>query len=294
MLENILDILVPIYGIVVAAFVLGKFNFPWASKKLTPLVLHVALPCLVVRQLSNDRANPEDMLWMLLAAAMVFGFASIIAYIFLKIAKQEVKTYLAAFTLNNMSIGIAVGILGFGDNGLALCLGFASIILVAQFTFGMWSYEGRIVWQVLFKEPFIWAFLLALAFMFFKVQLPSFVDKTLEQLGHLTIPLLLLALGFALAEIKITGFARAMIFSGVRLGIFFGVSWLVVLILGFEGETRAIVLLMSVLPASTINILMANQTGKIDMPPLTVTIMCTNIWMAAALPVAMILWLPSK
>ena len=61
-------------------------------------MLHVALPCLVVRQLSNDRANPEDMLWMLLAAAMVFGFASIIAYIFLKIAKQEVKTYLAAFT----------------------------------------------------------------------------------------------------------------------------------------------------------------------------------------------------
>lgn len=294
MLDNILDILVPIYGIVIAAFILGKFNFPWASKKLTPLVLHVALPCLVIRQLSNDRANPEDMLWMLLAAAMVFGFASIIAYIFLKLTKQEVKTYLAAFTLNNMSIGIAVGILGFGDNGLALCLGFASIILVAQFTFGMWSYEGRIVWQVLFKEPFIWAFLLALAFMFFKVQLPTFVDKTLEQLGHLTIPLLLLALGFALAEIKITGFARAMIFSGVRLGIFFGVSWLVVLILGFEGETRAIVLLMSVLPSSTINILMANQTGKIDMPPLTVTIMCTNIWMAAALPVAMILWLPSK
>jgi predicted permease len=293
-LDNILDILIPIYGIVIAAFIMGKFNFPWASKKLTPLVLHVALPCLVIRQLSNDRANPEDMLWMLLAAAMVFGFASIIAYIFLKLTKQEVKTYLAAFTLNNMSIGIAVGILGFGDNGLALCLGFASIILVAQFTFGMWSYEGRIVWQVLFKEPFIWAFLLALAFMFFKVQLPTFIDKTLEQLGHLTIPLLLLALGFALAEIKITGFARAMIFSGVRLGIFFGVSWLVVLILGFEGETRAIVLLMSVLPASTINILMANQTGKIDMPPLTVTIMCTNIWMAAALPVAMILWLPSK
>ena len=161
-----------------------------------------------------------------------------------------------------------------------LCLGFASIILVAQFTFGMWSYEGRIVWQVLFKEPFIWAFLLALAFMFFRVHLPSFVDKTLEQLGHLTIPLLLLALGFALAEIKITGFARAMIFSGVRLGIFFGVSWLVVLILGFEGETRAIVLLMSVLPASTINILMANQTGKIDMPPLTVTTPCapTSGW----------------
>ena len=48
------------------------------------------------------------------------------------------------------------------------------------------------------------------------------------------------------------------------------------------------------LPASTINILMANQTGKVDMPPLTVTIMCTNIWMAAALPVAMILWLPTK
>ena len=293
MLNDILDILVPIYDIVIAAFLLGKFNFPWASKKLTPLVLHIALPCLVVRQLANDRANPQDMLWMLLAAAMVFGFSATIAYIFLKVFRQNVRTYLAAFSLDNMSIGLAVGILGFGDNGLALCIGFASIVLVAQFTFGQWTLQGKVTCSTLLKEPFIWAFLLALAFMFFHVELPPYVDKTLEQVGHLTIPLLLLSLGFALAQIKFTGLMRGMIFSGIRLVIFVGMSFCVVLLLGFEGESRAIVLLMSVLPASTITILMANQNGEIDMPPLTIMIMGTNIWMAAALPIAMILWLPT-
>ena len=289
---DILNILVPIYGIVITAFLLGKFNFPWASKKLTPLVLHIALPCLVVRQLANDRANPQDMLWMLLAAALVFLFSTILGYAVLKVSRQDVRTYLAAFTLNNMSIGLAIGILGFGTNGLALCIGFASIILVAQFTFGLWSYEGKIIWKTILKEPFIWAFALALAFMFFRVELPPYVDKTLEQVGHLTIPLLLLSLGFALAHIPFAGFFRGMVLSGIRLVIFVGMSFCVVLLLGFEGESRAIVLLMSVLPASTINILMANQTGKVDMPPLTIMVMCTNIWMAAALPIAMILWLP--
>ena len=294
MLDDILDILIPIYAIVIAAYLMGRCNFPWASKKLTPLVLHVALPCLVIRQLANDRADPTEMLWMLLAAAMVFGFSSILAIVLLKLTRQDLRTYLSAFTLNNMSIGLAVGILGFGNNGLALCIGFASIILVAQFTFGHWWYAGKYQWQVLVKEPFIWSFLLALAFMFLEVQLPSYVDKTLQQMGMLTIPLLLLSLGFSLAQIRFNGFLKGMLFAGIRLTIFVGMSFCTVLLLGLEGESRAIVLLLSVLPASTINILMADQAEDVDMPPLTMMIMCTNLWMTVALPIAMILWLPAR
>ena len=293
MLSNILDILVPIYAIVIAAYLMGRFNFPWASKKLTPLVLHVALPCLVIRQLANDRANPTEMLWMLLAAAMVFAFSTTLAILLLRITRQNLRTYLSAFSLNNMSIGLAIGILGFGNNGLALCIGFASIILVAQFTFGQWWYAGRYQWQVLVKEPFIWAFLIALSFMFLGVHLPPFVDKTLQQMGMLTIPLLLLSLGFSLSQIRFSGFPKAMLLAGIRLAIFVGMSFCTVLLLGLEGESRAIVLLLSVLPASTINILMANQANDVDMPPLTMMIMCTNLWMTVALPVAMILWLPT-
>ena len=292
-LNNILNILIPIYAIVIAAYLMGRFKFPWASKKLTPLVLHVALPCLVIRQLANDRANSTDMLWMLLAAAMVFGFSTALAIILLKLTRQDIRTYLSAFTLNNMSIGLAVGILGFGNNGLALCIGFASIILVAQFTFGHWWYAGNYQWRVLVKEPFIWAFLIALGFMFSGIHLPSYVDKTLEQMGMLTIPLLLLSLGFSLSQIRFNGFIKGMVLAAIRLTIFVGMSFCTVLLLGLEGESRAIVLLLSVLPASTINILMANQAEDVDMPPLTMMIMCTNLWMTVALPIAMILWLPS-
>jgi predicted permease len=67
-----------------------------------------------------------------------------------------------------------------------------------------------------------------------------------------------------------------------------GINFCVVLLLGLEGDTKKIVLLAAVLPASTINIMMAKNCNSDD-PNMTLFVFCTNIWMSAALPVA--IWL---
>lgn len=288
MLTHILDILVPIYVIVLLGYLLGRGKFPWANTHVAPLVFHVALPALVIHHLANDRADPIQMLWMMLASLVILLVSMIASYLLLRLRGLSYRTYMAPMLLSNMAICLALGELGFNSKGFALAIGFASVVLIFQFGAGPSLILGSFKWRPLLKQVFPWAFILALALMFSGVHLPSYVDRTLGFLGSMTIPLILLSLGFALADTKFTGMLRPLIGAGVRMAIFVGVNYCVAMLLGLEGDTRKIVLLVSVLPASTINIMMAKNCGCDD-PDMTRFVFCTNIWMTVALPVAM--WL---
>ena len=288
MLTTILDILVPIYSIGVLGYLLGRGKFPWANTHIAPLVFHVALPALVIHNLANDRADPSKMLWMMLAPLLIILIAMGASFALLRFRKLPCRTYMAPMLLSNMAICLALGQLGFGPTGFALAIGFASVVLIFQFSAGPSFILGTFSLRPLMKQVFPWAFLLALILMFTHIHLPSYVDRSLGFLGSLTIPLILLSLGFALADTTFSNMLRPMIGAGIRLAIFVGISYCVVLLLGLEGDSRKIVLLASVLPASTINIMMAKNCGC-DNPDMTRFVFCTNIWMTAALPVAM--WL---
>lgn len=288
MLNHILDILVPLFSVILIGYGLGRYKFPWAKKEIGRLILQVSLPCLIIHQLANDRADPIQMLWIMAAAALMLAIVLAVGVLVIRLAKLEPRTFVTPTALSNMSVGIAIGLLGFGDSGLALCIGYAVIVLLTQFSVAIWFFEGKITFKPLLKQGLIWASVLALIIMFTGLTLPSYIDGSLKFFGEMAIPLLLLSLGFALAEVSPKGFGLAMLYSGIRLGIFVGASYLVTLILGLTGETRTIVLLLSVLPSSTINVIMARNAGC-DMDKITIYIFCTNIWMAATLPVAM--WL---
>ena len=51
-----------------------------------------------------------------------------------------------------------------------------------------------------------------------------------------------------------------------------------------------LVILMSILPAATINILMGQEAGA-DLEPLTIFVTCTNLWLVVSLPIALVLLL---
>ena len=231
MLTTILNILVPIYSIVALGYLLGRGKFPWANTHIAPLVFHVALPALVIHNLANDRADPTVMLWMMLAALLIILIVMGTSLTLLRLRNLPYRTYMAPMLLSNMAICLALGQLGFGSSGFALAIGFASVVLIFQFGAGPSFILGTFSLRPLMKQVFPWAFLLALVLMFSHVHLPSYVDRSLGFLGSLTIPLILLSLGFALADTKFSNMLRPMIGAGIRLAIFVGISYCVVLLL---------------------------------------------------------------
>ena len=290
MADQMLNILLPIYACAGLGFALGRVGWAWDTKTISPLVLQVAFPLLVLHQFTRPGVAADGVLRILLAAVIVVGLFFVVFGVLCRVAGLPMRTYLAAACLPNMSIGLALGYLGFGEHGFALTLAFGSIVLLAQFTLGRWLPSGKIKVRFVFQQSFLYALILGIALLFTGVHFPTYIGRSLHLMGQLTIPLLLLSLGFALAKVHFAGFAKGMLLATVHLLFCLGIGLLVVWALSLTGEERTLVILMSILPSATINILMGEEAGA-DMEPLTIFVACTNFLLIASLPVALALLL---
>lgn len=293
--DEILGILVPIYTTVLLGYGLGRIGFSWDAKTISPLVLQVTFPLLVIHQFTRPGIETSGVITMFMAALLVVGGFFVIFGLLCWLAKLPIRTYLGAAALSNMSIGLAVGYLGFGEDGFAMTLAFGSVVLLAQFTLGRWvpaglGSGGHVDLGRPFRRPFIYVLALGILLLFMGIHLPVYIGKTLHLVGQLTIPLLLLSLGFALAAIHFQGIGRSLLMTVVHLGICLAVGVAAVWLLGLEGQDRALVILLSIMPSSTINILMGREEGA-DVERLTIFVACSNLWLIVSLPVALVLLL---
>ena len=80
MVTELLNILLPIYGCVGLGFALSRLGFSWDAKVISPLILQVALPLLVIHQFTRPEVASGSIIRMILAAILVVGvYPSIIA-----------------------------------------------------------------------------------------------------------------------------------------------------------------------------------------------------------------------
>ncbi len=90
-------------------------------------------------------------------------------------------------------------------------------------------------------------------------KLPRFIFNTCDIVGGLVIPLMLFALGGALAKLRIKRLRTPLILAlarvAVGLAVGLGVSWL----LGLEGTSRNVFILESLLPVAIFSYLWAER-----------------------------------
>ena len=125
-----------------------------------------------------------------------------------------------------------------------------SINTVGLFTLGQWFSSGTSSPGKIFRTPAIYAIAVALALLYTDTRLPDFLFKTCDIVGGLVIPLMLLALGGALAKLRIKtlrttlGLVGAKLLVGLIVGL--GVSWL----LQLQGTCRDVFILECLLPVA--------------------------------------------
>jgi predicted permease len=88
---------------------------------------------------------------------------------------------------------------------------------------------------------------------------PEWVNNATRLLGGITIPLLLITLGFSLARLKVANLGTSLFLALVRLAIGLAVGHAVVEILGLEGIARGVVILQAAMPNAVFNYLFAKQ-----------------------------------
>jgi len=139
-----------------------------------------------------------------LAAVLAYGLVTLVAMLTVKLARIDIRTYLAPLIFGNTgNLGLPIAFFAFGQDGLGYAVVVFAIMIVYSFTFGVWLVSGGGSVAILLKEPIVGATLLGALFLWQGWTTPVFLTNTLDLIGQMAIPLMLITLGVALARLSL-------------------------------------------------------------------------------------------
>lgn len=263
MFQTILAIVAPVVLCAALGYLWVRLKQPWDADFVGRIVLAIAAPALTVSALSKVRLGTDALLQMALWWALVTALVAVAGYVLVRAMRVDTRAYLSCLLFPNVgNMGLPLCLLAFGDEGLALALAWFMVNSVAHFSIGVVAFSGGRAHRELVTNPMVWSVLVAVAMVVGDWHLPRWLTNTLDLVGGMTIPLMLIALGASLAQLDVRLFGRALVFSVARVGLGFAAGLVVVTAFNLTGTERGIVLIQAAMPVAVFNYLFAQRYGR--------------------------------
>jgi predicted permease len=136
-----------------------------------------------------------------------------------------------------------------------------AIMAILSFTFGIWLVSGGGSPLKALKEPIVAATLLGALFMWMGWQTPKPITNTLELIGQMAIPIMLLTLGVAVARLKPGRMGRAVWLSLLKVVICIGAAWIVGRWLALPPVAFAVLVMQVSTPVAVTSYMLAEKYG---------------------------------
>lgn len=254
-------------AIVAPIFIAAGLGYGWArsgrryeGEFVRRLVLYIGTPCLIISTIGRAEVDTAALAVIGLACWLVLVLTVSVFGLLLRAIQLDTRVFLPPMVFGNAgNMGLPLALFAFGQEGLALALGFFVANTLAHFTFGIYLTAGRVMVGEMLRTPILHAALIAAIVQVFDLSLPGWLDNTLDLLGGITIPLMLITLGVSLASIRVGTLGRTTVLAILRLTGGAAAGWLVATLLGLEDVARAVVILQAAMPAAVFNYLLAQQ-----------------------------------
>jgi hypothetical protein len=267
----------------------APFDMPFVTR----IIMYVAGPCLVFSSLSQ-LTLPLAEFWAMVAAMIVvtLSVAGLSAAL-IRILKLPQRSFLPALTLGNTgNLGLPLCLFAFGEEGLGLAVAIYVTNSLLQFTFVPLLHTRVSVLRTLLSTPMLYGAVAGLAVVLTDVRVPMWLADTLEAIGGLLIPLMLMALGNTVGGLKAHNLPRALGLGSARLIISFVVAVGVSYALGLTGVARGVLVLQGAMPAAVFSYLFAARYDR-DADDVAGIVLVSTLLGALTLPllVSYALWL---
>ena len=261
-LLNVLEIVTPVFLLAAVGYIWLKFGFEYRVEFVTQFATTLAVPCLVFTALMKTEFQPYYFSNLLLAAIIGYSILGIIALIFVKIFNLGVRTYLMPLISGNTgNLGLPLCLFAFGDAGFGYAIIVFAVTSILAFTIGIWVVSGGGSPKQILKEPLVASTICGLIFMWQGWETPTFLTNSLELIGQMAIPLMLITLGVAVARLKISDVKKSFFISGCK--IFFGIIAAVLASLLFDlpAEAISVLIIQLSMPIAVTSYLLAEKYG---------------------------------
>ena len=264
-----MELILTVFQIVAPVFILAAIGFTWVKigwsyeiEFVTRLAMTLSVPALIFVALMKANISADTLSNLFLSSLIAYLFLALIFWITGKIFKLNMATYWAPLIFGNTgNLGLPLAMFAFGEVGLGYAVVVFAVMAIGSFSIGVWMVSGGGRINKVFKEPMVWATLLGALFLIQGWQTPKWATNTLELLGQMAIPLMLITLGVALARLKINLISRAIILSILKLCVSVGVAWIIGIYFELNDIAFAVLVMQIATPVAVTSYLLAQKYG---------------------------------
>ncbi len=260
MLFQIAAIIAPLFVCAGLGYVWGRLDRPFDAQMVTGLALNIGMPCLILSSLARIDVSGE--VFAAVAGAYLAALAASlgIGTLLTRLLHLDVRVYTPVFAFSNTgNMGLPLVLFAFGDAGLTFAIVNVVVSSVVSVTASGAFYSGRTSLDIFYKNPLVYGILAAVPFMVTGTKLPAWLANTTELIGGMAIPLMLIALGVAISNLRMHFVAKSIGLSALKLALGFVIGFAVAELAGFESAARGALIVMFAMPVALHNYIFAQR-----------------------------------
>lgn len=287
MLVQILEITAPVFLLTALGYGWQRRGLPFDVPFVTRLSMQVATPALLFSVLSRIEVDPVAFRNLALASLVLYVAISAATWLVVRGAALDRRAYLAPMIYGNTgNVGLPIALFAYGEQGLAYAMVVFAVMAAMSFTVGLMMVTERASPLEALKQPIFHAAVLGILFASQGWDLPEFLFSSLSLAGQMAIPVMLVTLGVAVAQLDVRDMGRALAASLAKLALCALVAVAVAAAFALDRVAAGALILQAIMPVAVTSYMLANRYGA-DPEAVAGLVVVSTLVSVVALPLAL-------
>ena len=260
---KLIDVLFPVFFVIGVGYYLGKKDPNFDTKFITNFAGNIGTPAMIFYTITTTGITLDIFIEYFIYSLIIIGGFAIVGLIFLFILKKDIISELPPLILPNTgNMGVPICLFAYGTSGLGVASAVASVIILLHFTLGVLLAKKSFSLDILIKNVPIYAIIASVIFLYFRWDVPGYIENTTFLLTYTTIFLVLMSLGIALSRFQVVSWTKASILGAVRVIIGPIIGFGLIRYLGLEGFPAGVLLIQSAMPSAVLTYLVGSMYSE--------------------------------
>ena len=257
---KLFEVLFPVFFIVGIGYFLGKQKSDIDTTFITNYSANFGAPALFIFAITSSGVTYSVFSEYFIYSVIALTCFAIIGVIFLFFMKKDISMELPPFFLPNTgNMGIPICLFAYGSLGMGVAAAISSLVVLLHFTANIFLASKKFDLKIILKSPSSYAVIIAVAFLYFDLEMPQFVTNSVMLLGYTMIVLILMSLGVSLTQMKVFSFKTSLISSIGRVIVGPLIGFILIKIFNLSGYAAGVLLIQSSMPSAILTYLIASM-----------------------------------
>ena len=257
---KLFEVLFPVFFIVGIGYFLGKKKSDVDTAFITNYSANFGAPALFIFAITSSGVKFDIFAEYFIYSIIALSSFAVIGIIFLLLMKKDYIRELPPFFLPNTgNMGIPICLFAYGSLGMGVAAAISSLVVLLHFTVNVFLASKKFDIYIILKSPSSYAVIIAVAFLYFDMEMPKFVLNTVMLLGYTMIVLILMSLGISLTQLKVFSLKNSLISSVGRVILGPVIGFLLIKIFDLSGYAAGVLLIQSSMPSAILTYLIASM-----------------------------------